>query len=255
MKILEVKNLSFSYGDKKVLDNISFNIDYGEKVIIIGPNGCGKTTLLRIISGYLKADAGEILLEGKNLDEYKAKEKAKILAMMHQESKSSFDFKVQEVVEMGRYPYMPWDAKLSKDDKVIVDRSIKLMNLDELREKSILKISGGEKARVMAAKTFAQEPRLMLMDEPVSAMDIKQEFHLMNIVKKSNISYAIVLHDLNLAGAFADKIVLMKKGQIISVGTAKEVLTEENIKKVYEVDSEIIIRNDRPYVLPLNSDY
>ncbi|MFR7871279.1 MAG: hypothetical protein ACLU2L_02070, partial [Fenollaria timonensis] len=98
-------------------------------------------------------------------------------------------------------------------------------------------------------------PRLMLMDEPVSAMDIKQEFHLMNIVKKSDISYAIVLHDLNLAGAFADKIVLMKKGQIISVGTAKEVLTEENIKKVYEVDSEIIIRNDRPYVLPLNGDY
>lgn len=255
MNILEVKNLSFSYGSKKVLKDISFNIAHGEKVIIIGPNGCGKTTLLRIISGYLKADEGEILLEGKNLDAYSVKEKAKVLAMMHQENKSSFDFKVEEIVEMGRYVYVPWNAKLSKDDKIIVDSSIKLMNLEDFREKSILNISGGEKARVMAAKTFAQEPSLMLMDEPVSAMDIKQEFHLMNIVKKSDISYAIVLHDLNLAGAFADKIILMKDGSIVSVGSAKEVLTEENIKKVYEVDSEIIIKNDRPYVIPLNGDY
>lgn len=255
MMILEVKNLSFSYGDKKVLEDISFSIDFGEKVIIIGPNGCGKTTLLRIISGYLKADRGEIILDGKNLHAYDNKSRAKILSMMYQENRSAFDFKVKEVVEMGRYPYLRWDAKLSKQDKDAVEEAIALMNLEKLREQSILKISGGEKARVMAAKTFAQEPRLMLMDEPVSAMDIKQEFHLMNIVKKSKTSYAIVLHDLNLAGAFADKIVLMKKGRIISIGTAKEVLTEENIKKVYEIDSEIIIKNDRPYVIPLNGDY
>lgn len=104
--------------------------------------------------------------------------------MMYQENRSAFDFKVEEVVEMYRYPYLRWDAKLSKQDKDAVEEAIALMNLEKLREQSILKISGGEKARVMAAKAFAQEPRLMLMDEPVSAMDIKQEFHLMNIVKK-----------------------------------------------------------------------
>lgn len=255
MKILEVKNLNFSYGDKKILDDVSFTVNHGEKVIIIGPNGCGKTTLLRLISGYLKADSGEIILDGKDLHDYDSKARAKILSMMHQENRSAFDFKVEEVVEMGRYPYLQWNAKLSKEDKAVVEEAIVRMNLEGLRDKSVLQISGGEKARVMAAKAFAQEPRLMLMDEPVSAMDIKQEFHLMNIVKRSKISYAIVLHDLNLAGAFADKIILMKEGRIVSVGSAKEVLTEENIKKVYEVDSEIIINNDRPYVIPINGDY
>ena len=145
MNILEVKNLSFSYGDKKVLDDISFKIDYGEKVIIIGPNGCGKTTLLRIISGYLKADRGEIILDGKNLHAYDNKSRAKILSMMYQENRSAFDFKVEEVVEMGRYPYLRWDAKLSKQDKDAIEEAIALMNLEKLREQSILKISGGEK--------------------------------------------------------------------------------------------------------------
>lgn len=253
MKILEVKNLNFSYGDKKILDDISFTIENGEKLVIIGPNGCGKTTLLRLISGYLKADSGEIILDGKNLHDYDSKSRAKILSMMHQENRSAFDFKVEEVIEMGRYPYLQWNAKLSKEDKAIVEEAIERMNLKELREKSILQISGGEKARVMAAKAFVQEPRLMLMDEPVSAMDIKQEFHLMNIVKNSDISYAIVLHDLNLAGGFADKIILLKNGKIIDMGSAVEVITEENIKKVYEVDSEIIIKNGRPFVIPINS--
>lgn len=255
MSLLEVKNVSFAFKDKKVLHDISFTLDQGEKVIIIGPNGCGKTTLLRVISGYLSPDNGEVLLEGQNLHKMNVKDRAKMLSMMHQENTSNFDFKVREIVEMGRYPYLSWNAKLSKKDKDAVENAMKIMNVKELEDKSIMGISGGEKARVMAAKAYSQESKLMLMDEPISSMDIKQEFHLMNVVKNDDSSYIIILHDLNLASIFATKIILMKDGRIVSMGSAKEVLTIENIMNVYGVDSEIITRNDKPFVIPINKEY
>lgn len=249
--MIEVRDLNFSFGKKPILKNINLKIESGEKVIIIGPNGCGKTTLLRLISGYLSPSSGEILLKNKNIKEYKIKERAKILAMINQSGKTPFNFTVLETVKMGRYPFMSWYGGFSNADKALVDKSIDLMNINHLKEHSILNISGGECARTMAARAFAQNPELMLMDEPVSALDISQTLHLMNLVKNDKErAFLIVLHDLNLASQYAEKIILMCDGEIVSQGSPEKVITAENISAVYKIDSKIIEVNNRPFIIP-----
>ena len=249
--MIEVRDLNFSFGKKPILKNINLKIEAGEKVIIIGPNGCGKTTLLRLISGYLSPSSGEILLKNKNIKEYKIKERAKILAMINQSGKTPFNFTVLETVKMGRYPFMSWYGGFSNADKALVDKSIDLMNINHLKEHSILNISGGECARTMAARAFAQNPELMLMDEPVSALDINQTLHLMNLFKNDKErAFLIVLHDLNLASQYAEKIILMCDGEIVSQGSPEKVITAENISAVYKIDSKIIEVNNRPFIIP-----
>lgn len=249
--MIEVRDLNFSFGKKPILKNINLKVESGEKVIIIGPNGCGKTTLLRLISGYLSPSSGEILLKNKNIKEYKIKERAKILAMINQSGKTPFNFTVLETVKMGRYPFMSWYGGFSNADKALVDKSIDLMNINHLKEHSILNISGGECARTMAARAFAQNPELMLMDEPVSALDINQTLHLMNLVKNDKgRAFLIVLHDLNLASQYAEKIILMCDGEIVSQGSPAKVITAENISAVYKIDSKIIEVNNRPFIIP-----
>ena len=249
--MIEVRDLNFSFGKKPILKNINLKVEAGEKVIIIGPNGCGKTTLLRLISGYLSPSSGEILLKNKNIKEYKIKERAKILAMINQSGKTPFNFTVLETVKMGRYPFMSWYGSFSNADKALVDKSIDLMNINHLKEHSILNISGGECARTMAARAFAQNPELMLMDEPVSALDINQTLHLMNLVKNDKErAFLIVLQDLNLASQYAEKIILMCDGEIVSQGPPEKVITAENISAVYKIDSKIIEVNNRPFIIP-----
>lgn len=249
--MIEVRDLNFSFGKKPILKNINLKVEAGEKVIIIGPNGCGKTTLLRLISGYLSPSSGEILLKNKNIKEYKIKERAKILAMINQYGKTPFNFTVLETVKMGRYPFMSWYGGFSNADKALVDKSIDLMNINHLKEHSILNISGGECARTMAARAFTQNPELMLMDEPVSALDINQTLHLMNLVKNDKErAFLIVLHDLNLASQYAEKIILMCDGEIVSQGSPEKVITAENISAVYKIDSKIIEVNNRPFIIP-----
>lgn len=249
--MIEVRDLNFSFGKKPILKNINLKVETGEKVIIIGPNGCGKTTLLRLISGYLSPSSGEILLKNKNIKEYKIKERAKILAMINQSGKTPFNFTVLETVKLGRYPFMSWYGGFSNADKALVDKSIDLMNINHLKEHSILNISGGECARTMAARAFAQNPELMLMDEPVSALDINQTLHLMNLVKNDKErAFLIVLHDLNLASQYAEKIILMCDGEIASQGSPEKVITAENISAVYKIDSKIIEVNNRPFIIP-----
>lgn len=249
--MIEVRDLNFSFDKKPILKNINLKVESGEKVIIIGPNGCGKTTLLRLISGYLSPSSGEILLKNKNIKEYKIKERAKIIAMINQSGKTPFNFTVLETVKMGRYPFMSWYGGFSNVDKALVDKSIDLMNINHLKEHSILNISGGECARTMSARAFAQNPELMLMDEPVSALDINQTLHLMNLVKNDKErAFLIVLHDLNLASQYAEKIILMCDGEIVSQGSPEKVITAENISAVYKIDSKIIEVNNRPFIIP-----
>lgn len=251
MNIMEIKNLSFSFGKKKILENINLNISQNEKVAIVGPNGCGKTTLLRLMSGYLTPTEGEIKLKNKELKKYSPNEKAKEIAILHQNSKTAFDFTVHDIVKMGRYPYISWNGNLQKTDKTIVENEMKKMDVWQFKSDSINEISGGEKARSLIARTFTQSTDIILMDEPVSAMDLKQEIHLMNIIKNDDKkTYVVVLHDLNLASQFFEKIVLMNDKKIVEIGSPENVITNDNIKKVYEVDVEIITKNNRPYIIP-----
>lgn len=251
MNILEIKNLNFSYGKHQVLKDINLSLEDGDKLIIIGPNGCGKTTLLKVISAYLQADSGSVTLDGRDLHSYTIKDRAKIISVQHQNPNSSFDFTVEEVVEMGRYPFLSWTGKLGETDKKIVAEQINIMELTDLKDKSILETSGGEKGRTMTARAFAQSPKLILMDEPIAAMDINHQIKLMKTVEKTeDKSFIIVLHDLNLASAFADKIALMKEGQIVALGRPEEVINAENIRQVYEVQVDVIMKDDRPFIIP-----
>ena len=185
------------------------------------------------------------------MDSYTIKDRAKIISVQHQSANSSFDFTVEEVVEMGRYPFLSWTGKLSEVDKKIVADQINIMELADLKNKSILETSGGEKGRTMAARAFAQSPKLILMDEPIAAMDINHQIKLMKTIEKtSDKSFIIVLHDLNLASAFADKIALMKDGQIVALGRPEEVINAENIRQVYEVQVDVIIKDGRPFIIP-----
>jgi len=253
---IQVKALNFKYNIDDVLKQISLEINEGGFISILGPNGSGKTTLLKNICSILKPTEGEIDIYGKTIKAYKHKELAKILAVVHQNSEISFDFTVEEIVTMGRHPHVNKFQGESKMDKAIVERSLKLTETYHLKSKYIQNISGGERQRVMIARALCQQPQILLLDEPISHLDIKYQLEIMKLCRTLNdnkMTILTTLHDINMASRFSDTIVLMKLGEIIEIGSPKKVLTAENIKYVYDVDVEVINVNkgSMPIIYPI----
>lgn len=256
--VLEVNNLEFGYMEnKKVLNNVSFNIEKGEFVSIIGPNGCGKSTLINNLCNIYKPDNGKILLDGKNIREYKTKELSRKISLVPQNTYIPYDFSVFDVVLMGRYPYISRFQNEKENDLEIVNECLKLTNIFELRDRSINKISGGERQRVIIARTLAQESEIIFLDEPTSHLDINHQIEILSLLKDFNknkgTTVVLVIHDINLALRYSDDIILMDKGKILSQGVPKNVITRENIKKAYNLNS-IVEENpytDSIYIVPL----
>lgn len=255
MNVIKIEDLRFSYGKREILKGINLNISRKKLTGILGPNGCGKTTLLKNILGYLKEETGKIILNGKISDEYTQKEKARLMSFVPQKSQLMSGMTVEEFALMGRLPHLKnsWDGYSAEDKKIMYDY-LKELKLDNFAERQAITLSGGEFQRVLLARALTQEPEIILLDEPTSALDLNHALELMNMVKvavyKKDLTAVTVLHDLNLAAMFCDEIIMLKDGKVFCKGTPKETITKENLRIVYDLECDIIISNDKPYVIP-----
>lgn len=252
---MKINNLDFKYDDTLVLKDINLNIKKGSFIGILGPNGSGKTTLLKNICNLLKPYNGDIIVDDLNIKNIKHKELAKKLAVVHQFGDFNFDFSVYEAVLMGRYSYLKRFQSESNNDLEVVENAMKETGTWDLREKSIYEISGGERQRVMIARALAQQSEILLLDEPISFLDIKHQINILNLCrrlnKKENLTIIATLHDINLANRYCDLIMLIDSGIIEAIDTPQKVLTAENIKKVYGIDVSLLKDDDgRPYIVP-----
>ena len=238
---LTIDGVDCSYGSVDVLKNVGFVVKSGQFLGILGPNGSGKTTLLRSISRVLKPKKGTILIGNKDIYQMKTVEVAKQVAVVPQTTPVTFDFTALEVVLMGRNPHMPRFKMESKKDLDIAKHSMELTNTWEFAERPVTELSGGERQRVIIARALTQEPRILLLDEPTTHLDISNQLEIMDLIKHlcdtQKLLIVAVFHDFNLAARYCDSIILLKEGKIIAVGKSEETLTSENVREVFNVDT------------------
>lgn len=243
--MIEVNNCSKRYDRQTVLSRIDFRVTGGEFLGIIGPNGSGKTTLLKLLSGEEHADEGDIFLLGRRVERWGIRERAKILTAVAQEGLPPVAFTVYDVVMMGRHVYQTRFQRPSGEDHRIVERVLRATGLTGLAHKPTAKLSGGERQRVAIARAMAQEPQVLLLDEPTTYLDIGYQLQVLEYVKEwqrqTGAVVVAVLHDLNLAAQFCDRIVLLHRGRIVASGSPGEVLQADILHKVYET---------RPHIIP-----
>jgi iron complex transport system ATP-binding protein len=233
----EIDNLTCGYDNKFHISNVNIALSKGSFVGIIGPNGCGKTTLLRGISGELKSKVGVIKLNGQNLNQLSYKEKARNLAIVTQDIEVP-EMMVEDYVLMGRLPYHKnYQFFDTKEDFAIAEKYMELTDVSHLRNKYLNQLSGGELQLIAITRALVQEPELLLLDEPTSHLDITHQVEVLNLVQRLNeqlgLTVIMIIHDLNLAGEYCEQLVLLNNGNIQLIGKPEEVLTYENIEKVY----------------------
>ena len=248
--MIQVKNLSYHYkGCPEVLKDISFEIEPGTIVAILGNNGAGKSTLLKCFNHILKPDSGEVLLDGENLLTLSSREVAKRMAFVSQ-SVPDTQMTVHDVVMLGHRPYMKWG--FTENDHAIVHNAMDRLGLDAMRGRFLNQLSGGEKQKVMLARALAQQPKALLLDEPTSALDIQNQYQVLKLVREichnDGITAIVVIHDLNLALRFCDRFLLMKDGQVYRYGD-RFILDSEALKVAYGVDAKIVEIEGRHMVL------
>ncbi len=236
---IKTEGVKLSIGNNNILKGIDINVENKEFVGIIGPNGSGKSTLLKCIYRNLKPSSGVIMLGDEDLSTIPIKESAKKLAVLSQHNYYDFDFKVYDIVLMGRSPHKNIMERDSKEDFEIVDDALEKVGMIDFKERSFNTLSGGEQQRIILARALAQQTDCLVLDEPTNHLDIKHQLQLMSIVKGLNIEVIAAIHDLNIALMYCDKIYVLKDGKIIAYGTPSEVMTKELIKEVYEVDAII----------------
>lgn len=239
--MLTVQDVSVSYGKTEVVKNISFQVENNQNLCIIGPNGCGKTTLLRGICNILPFE-GQVEIDGRSIRDMKQNELAKKIAMMSQTSGVYFSYSVFDTVMMGRYLHIKDGVfKIpSEEDKQVVLKCLEMVDLMKVKDKEITKLSGGQLQRVFLARTLAQEPQIILLDEPTNHLDLKYQIELIEYLREwsreGSHSVVGVLHDINLAMRLSDNLLVIKEGQTAAYGDANEVLTGDLLKRTYRID-------------------
>lgn len=245
------------YPDRKgraVLDGITVEFVEGGFYGIIGSNGSGKTSFLRHLLRFLKVDSGRLLLGERELVEYERKELARQLAFVPQNTQMDVDFSVYEVVQMGRNPYLGRFTSFRKEDQKIVEEALRLTSCMELRERKFVELSGGEAQRVLIARAVAQDTSWILLDEPVSGLDVRYQMEMMRLLdwlnRKRGKSVIVVLHDLNLATRFCSHLVMMKEGKMLAMGKTEEIMDLELLYKVYGIEFLHVLDGGRDYYFP-----
>lgn len=253
--MIEVRNIRFHYrAGAEILKDVSFSLEPGKFMAILGNNGVGKSTLLKCFNRILRADAGSFLLDGEDVFSLSNHEIAKRIAFVSQ-SVPNTQLTVHDVVMLGRRPYMQWN--FSEEDHQIVHGAMHRLDLEELRGRFLNQLSGGERQKVMLARALAQQPKLLLLDEPTSSLDIHNQYQVLQIVRdichKDGISAIVVIHDLNLALRFCDRFLLLREGKVYACGDAS-VLSTKALRDVYEVDASVVEIEGRKMVFVRDED-
>lgn len=241
MVTLRISGIDCYYGSFKALDNVNFSVREDEFVGILGPNGSGKTTILKAISRTLKPIVGTVFLDDTNIYDMDNRAVAKNVAVVPQETIATFDFTALDIVLMGRNPYIDRFRQESREDLAITKRVMELTNTWNFAERPVNELSGGEKQRVIIARALTQEPKILLLDEPTTHLDISNQLEIMDLIKQlcktKKMLIIAVFHDFNLAARYCDSLILLKEGKIVAVGESSKTLTSENVRKVFSVDT------------------
>lgn len=240
---LEVQNISLSYGRRQVVKDLTFCLKTGELVGLIGPNGCGKTSIIKTLSRILHPDSGQIFLDGKKLQRMSRSDLARQIGVVPQNPLLPDAFTVAELVLLGRNPHLGWLCSESQSDLAIVRSAMERTGISHLAERRLGELSGGERQRVTIARVLAQEPRAILLDEPTANLDISHQIEVLDLIKslcqEKKLAVLIAIHDLNLAAQYCDRLILLGEGRIYAEGSPQEVITAANIKNVYAADSSV----------------
>ena len=257
MTTLELSTLSAGYGSRLALHDVSLSVKGGELLALIGPNGAGKSTLIRVVSGAIPARAGEARLDGVNLLRLHASARARKLAVVPQMIHLPAAFTVGEIVLMGRTPYLPLWASESRHDCEVAWRAMQRTHVDTMWARRMDELSGGEQQRVAIARALAQEPQVLLLDEPTAHLDLKYQLAVLELVRslarEHGLAVLMTMHDLNQAAVYADQAALMAHGEIVARGTAGEVFNAETLSAVYGVRLAVIKHpvHGTPLVVPV----
>jgi ABC-type cobalamin/Fe3+-siderophores transport systems, ATPase components len=233
--MIDVENVDIILSKKLIVDHVCVQVQKGEFVGVIGPNGSGKSTLLKTIYRTLKASDGLIKINDRDIRDMSLRESALQSSVVSQHNHYSFDFKVKDVVIMGRAPHKKSMEFDNEEDHRIADEAISQVDMTDFVDRSFSTLSGGEQQRIILARSLAQQTPCLLLDEPTNHLDIKYQLQLLDVVKSIDVTVLCALHDLNLAAAYCDRIYLLKDGKIFAYGTPDDVLTEEIIEEVYDV--------------------
>ncbi len=239
--MIEIKNVSKSFGNKTVVKNVNTTIKKGSITSFIGPNGAGKSTLLSIMARLIDDYEGEVIINDKSLKQWDTKELSKVISILKQSNNISLKLTVKELVSFGRFPYS--NGNLNNEDKEIIDRTLKYMKLEEIKDKYLDELSGGQRQRAYIAMVIAQDTEYILLDEPLNNLDMKHSVEIMqilqNLVKDFNKTILIVIHDINFASKYSDYVLAMKDGKVVEDGSKKNIINEKILKSIYDLDFKI----------------
>lgn len=255
MSILSTEHLKIGYDEKIIVEDLSFTIQSGKITTIIGPNGCGKSTILKTLARIHKAKSGFVYLDGKAIHTIPTKQIAQKMAVLPQSSEAPSGLTVFDLISYGRSPHQKGFARLSDRDKEVIEWTLEVTGLMELRNYDVDKLSGGQRQRAWIAMAIAQETDLLLLDEPTTYLDMAHQLEVLKLLKKlneeENRTIVMVIHDLNHAARFSDCMVAMNKGKLMKEGTAEEVMTPEVLKAVFHIDAVIVKdpRTEKPVCL------
>ncbi|MFD1705293.1 ABC transporter ATP-binding protein [Siminovitchia sediminis] len=239
--MIEVMGLSKFYGKTKVVEDVSVNIHRGKITSFIGPNGAGKSTLLSMVSRLLDADTGEVLLDQQNMKKMKSNDLSKRVSILKQSNYINVKLTIRELVSFGRYPYSK--GRLTNNDELMIDQAIQYMALEDIQDSYLDELSGGQRQRAFIAMVIAQDTEYILLDEPLNNLDMKHSVQIMKILRKLvddlGKTVVIVLHDINFASVYSDRIVAMKNGRVIKDGPTEEIIQSDALKEIYDMDIPI----------------
>lgn len=238
------ENINAGYSDKNILNNVSLCIPSGKISVLIGANGCGKSTLLRVLAGFLVPSAGKVSLDGKQLKKYSAKQVAQILAVLPQQSSTPIGLKVIDLISQGRFPHHSIFSRFNKEDEDAVLQAMEMVGITDLAERDVSELSGGQKQRVWIALALAQQTDIIFLDEPTTFLDMTYQVEILDLLadlnKRFGKTIVVILHDINLAARYADRLFALKDGMLIEEGTPGNVIKKSLIKEIFGLNSLIV---------------
>ena len=240
---IQAEHVNLFFGEKQALFDVSWQVESGEIATLIGPNGCGKSTLLRAMTGNLPFQQGKVHVASEELGKVAAKELAKQVAFLPQTPELPRDMLVEELVYCGRFPHQNWWKNTAEEDRIAVDRALQVTKTEGLRHRVVASLSGGERQRVWIAMALAQEPKILILDEPTTYLDINHQLEVLELLQRLNreegLTVLMVLHELNQAAQYSDRVAVMEKGHLVMEGTPKEVFTEQLLADVFHVKAKV----------------